>query len=149
MLQRFLEKCSPEPNTGCWLWTGSVWRETNGDYGESYAFGKRERATRAAYREIACKEVPPGMLLRHTCDMPLCVNPDHLVPGTQSENVADRHKRGRTARGGRFRNAKLTDDIVREIRNSRITSRELALLYGVSDGLINQVRRGDKWRHVD
>ena len=31
----------------------------------------------------------------HTCDDPRCVNVDHLVPGTQTMNLADMRRKGR------------------------------------------------------
>lgn len=37
---------------------------------------------------------PP--VVRHTCDNIKCINPDHLLPGTPSENTKDRDTRGRT-----------------------------------------------------
>jgi len=39
--------------------------------------------------------IPPGMVLRHSCDNPQCVNPDHLTPGTHKENMRDIVDRGR------------------------------------------------------
>ena len=32
---------------------------------------------------------------RHTCDNPRCINPDHLVLGTQRDNLQDQVDRGR------------------------------------------------------
>ena len=39
-----------------------------------------------------------SVVIRHICDNPACINPGHLVPGTQQDNIADRVKRGRTAK---------------------------------------------------
>lgn len=36
-----------------------------------------------------------GKVARHTCDNPACVNPKHIIPGTQQDNIADGVKRGR------------------------------------------------------
>jgi hypothetical protein len=144
-----MDKVSPEPNSGCWLWTGSVWKQSNGDYGECWAFGKRELATHAAYREFKCERVPKGMILRHICDVPSCVNPDHLVLGTQTDNMADRQKRGRTARGERAGPSKLTADQVREIRASKMSGRKLGPIYGVSQVMIDKIKRREWWCHID
>ncbi len=81
---------SPHPK-GCWLWTG----QTNSDgYGR---FVVRKR-TLSAHR-ITCRmkhgPLAHGICACHTCDNPLCVNPDHLFPGTKLDNARDREAKGR------------------------------------------------------
>jgi len=102
--------------SGCWEWQGYRMPEP-GNYGQIGVPGHRSDVThRVAYR-VACGEIPAGMVVRHTCDNPPCVNPDHLLLGTAAENSQDMVERGRSTRG---RNAKLTDDQVREIRQRHI-----------------------------
>lgn len=36
-----------------------------------------------------------GMVIRHTCDNPRCINPEHLVAGTPQDNMDDKVKRNR------------------------------------------------------
>lgn len=43
--------------------------------------------------------IPDGYFVCHKCDTPACVNPDHLFVGTNADNVADRDKKGRVAKG--------------------------------------------------
>lgn len=86
----------PEPNTGCWLWLGSVKNCGYGQIGAKTKDGRRTMfaAHRAAY--IAFKGWPEtGHVIRHTCDNKLCVNPDHLLSGTQLQNLLDMKARGR------------------------------------------------------
>ena len=45
-------------------------------------------------------DIPEGQVVRHTCDNPNCINPDHLILGTQKDNVKDMLERNR------FRDAK-------------------------------------------
>lgn len=91
-------KYIPEPNSGCWLWHGSCYKR-----GRPYGIVRRWRrgqkyAHRLAY-EAAYGPIPAGKVVRHSCDTPACVNPNHLVLGTQAENVADMDARGRRYAG--------------------------------------------------
>ena len=52
-------------------------------------------AHRYALERKLGRELEPGEVARHTCDNPICVNPDHLLPGTQRDNVDDMMRRGR------------------------------------------------------
>ena len=64
----------------CWLWTG--YRNRMG-YGQ---FGRNEPAHRVAY-ELLVGPIPDGLVLDHLCRNPPCVNPDHLEPVTNVENL--------------------------------------------------------------
>ncbi|NYT54491.1 HNH endonuclease [Eoetvoesia caeni] len=63
-------------------------------YGHLYLNGRIVRAHRALY-EMAGHSIPPGMELLHSCDIGLCVNPDHLSIGTHQENMTDMVRKGR------------------------------------------------------
>jgi hypothetical protein len=92
--------------------------------------------------------IPSGMVVRHTCDIPGCFNPDHLIMGTHRDNVADRVARGRTTMGVDHFRAKLTEDNVIEIRSSSKTVSELAREYKVDYKTIQQVVQFVTWKHV-
>lgn len=81
--------------------------------------------------------------------MPACMNPAHLVKGSQADNIKDRDTRGRTARGEAHGHAKLTEADVRLIRASNKLSTTLALELGVSLPAVDKARRRTTWRHVD
>lgn len=126
----------------CWLWTASV----NCDgYGHFKLNGRCKAAHRVAWwlRYGTWPE-----LLRHTCDNPACVNPDHLVVGTHASNVADRVAKGRSAKGIVNGRAKLTDAIVRTIRQSNETTAELARRYKVDFKSVDRARKKQTWKHV-
>ena len=96
-IERFESKYIPEPNSGCWLWSGSL--RGSYDYGQfSLTHTKPVPAHRFSYTTYR-GDIPKGMLVLHTCDVPTCVNPDHLFLGTQDDNMRDKVNKGRQAKG--------------------------------------------------
>lgn len=145
-LDRFMSKVSPEPNTGCWLWTAGVDKD---GYGK-FATGKHRAQTHhRAHKWII--GAPKGAVAMHSCDQPSCVNPAHLRVGTQAENRADCTRKGRNARGESHPRAKLSLEAVREIR-ARLELgepiRAIALAFGISRGSVWEIKTGTTWRHV-
>lgn len=80
----------------CWLWTGAI--NGSNSYGYLWDGTRGLRAHRYSY-EIHKGEIPEGMLVCHTCDTPLCVNPAHLFLGTVKTNAEDMVAKGRQCRG--------------------------------------------------
>lgn len=80
---RFLDKVSPEPNSGCWLWTAYCY--PNG-YGAFWTGDRTECAHRVSYR-LFTGEIPSHLQIDHLCRVRSCVNPDHLELVTLTENV--------------------------------------------------------------
>jgi len=82
---RFWALCVPEPNSGCWLWTGSV-----NEHG--YARVRPSGAPRAvlghrfAYAALV-GPIPEGLVCDHLCRTRSCVNPLHLEPVSNRENI--------------------------------------------------------------
>lgn len=68
---------------GCWLWNAS--RKDDG-YGRFWLDGRMVYAHRTAY-ELLVGPIPEGLQLDHLCRTPACVNPEHLEPVTQQENI--------------------------------------------------------------
>jgi hypothetical protein len=81
--ERFWTFVFPEPNSGCWLWTGAL----HTGYGR---FGVKQGMVRQAHRvawEITRGPIPEGLQVDHLCRNTACVNPDHLEPVTPLVNT--------------------------------------------------------------
>jgi len=84
----------------CWLWTGRVNSKGYGRF-SFWHDGKESRVQ--AHRLsliLAGTDLPGDMHARHACDTPLCVNPGHLLVGTQSDNMRDAVERNRMNTSG-------------------------------------------------
>jgi len=102
---------------------------------------------------LAHGPVPPGMVVCHACDVPLCVNVDHLWLGTQGDNVRDAIAKGRLLLEGAANprgNARITESDVRAIRAKAATStkRELAEEYAMHRTAIGRIVNGTRWGWV-
>lgn len=113
--------------------------------------GGRVLALHALVYEALRGPVPAGLVVRHTCDVPHCVSPHHLVVGTHADNVADRVARGRSARGEGHGRAKLDAEKVaamRAVPETRASNTYFARLYGVDPAAVRRARRGETWTHL-
>jgi hypothetical protein len=107
----------------CWLWSGTLDRD---GYGSFWYEGKNNRAHRFIF-ELIGEPLASTELSLHSCDVRNCVNPEHLRPGTQHDNVHDAIDRKRFN--------KFSDDMVAEVKRLRshgFTVREVAGITGIS-----------------
>jgi len=161
ILVRFWAQVHKTP--GCWTWTGGC----NADgYGRMrIGTGQRIRAHRISWF-IHHGPVPVGMCVLHRCDNPPCINPDHLFLGTNPDNTADRHSKGRSAcgdrsgarlhpdthvRGERSPLAKLAERQVvsiRELWAHGAERRELSENFNVTPCHIDKIVSRRAWRHL-
>lgn len=139
------------PKGDCWEWRGLV-NKTHG-YGYMTAAKKKYRVHKFSYMlHAGTTEVKGALIVMHSCDNRICVNPEHLSLGTNAQNMKDASERGRMEHGSKRHCAKLDDDKVREIRAKYaaggITQKALGAEYGVRQYVIWLIVHRERWKHV-
>lgn len=104
------------------------------------------------YRHIYIEcfgEIPDGMIVRHKCDNGSCINPEHLELGTEQDNKDDMVKRGRSVKGEKNGNTKITEGIAYFIKNdTEHTAKEICEKFGIAMRQVMRIRSGERWSHV-
>jgi hypothetical protein len=148
-LVRFWSKT--EQQGECIVWTGTRTRFGHGKFCTGPHGGQKHHHAHRWIWEHLHGALGEGLVVRHRCDNPPCVNPEHLTPGTQRENVGDAIDRGRFTVGERNGNARLTEEVVRDIRH-RVALGErpvdVARSLSISRTLVWQVVHRRLWGHV-
>ena len=129
---------------GCWSWQGSRY---GSGYGRAYWAGQAIGAHRFAY-EAWHGPLGPKMQAGHKtgCSSPLCVNPDHLVPQSCSENITECAAR-------RLERRQWTD-VDRQTAKADVisgpgTDLEKAQRNGMSCTMARLIRYGRRWQNVE
>lgn len=141
--------------TQCWEWNGNKNKKGYGNLGFR---GKTSvKAYRLAY-ETWVGPIPAGngyhgTVVRHVCDNPACINPNHLTLGTVADNNADAINRGRAVqpRGEQSGQAKLTErDVlaIRSLHKDGTSVYQLARQFNMSETQLRRVVRSESWQHV-
>lgn len=143
--ERFWSKVYFMGPDDCWEWQAG---KHDFGYGKFQLNGKPENAHRVAYH-ITYRIKNPDSIIQHTCDNPSCVNPVHLLEGTQSDNIQACSDRNRI-----IGNRKLTETDVHAIRwilqnkNKYGMIKQLADYYNVNRQAIKDIKIGRSWKHV-
>jgi len=141
--ERFEDKVFYSPD-GCWYWIGDM--SGGSAYGAITIGGKRCRAHRVSYM-IYNGDITDDLHVMHSCDNPLCVNPDHLSLGTHLQNRADSAVKGRSGNN----NKKLSIEQVREIKlrlSMGESNSSVGRLYGIHESSVRRIRHGLSFRYV-
>ena len=141
--KRFWEKVGDAHFPGdCWLWLAST-RGSHG-YGAFWDGEKMVYAHRFSY-ELIYGSIPKSAKVMHSCDDPLCVNPQHLNLGTDATNAQDKVSKGRHPKGAASSSAKLLQSQAAEIKKSCLSLAKLALQYGVSKKTVLLIKQGKRY----
>lgn len=149
-IARFWSRVQKGPE--CWIWIGGK----SGEYGQFMNQGCRILAHRFSWQLAHEQLAPAGQVVRHRCDKPSCVRPDHLEAGSIAQNVRDIYERSRRSggtwpRGADRPNALLDDEAVAQLRRAARggrSIRSLAVDAGVSYSTAYRAIRGTGWPHV-
>lgn len=149
LAERFFAQVSPEPTSGCWLWTGTA----NADgYGAIKLRRKALKAHRVSW--LLHFGDPKERQVLHRCDNPSCVNPDHLWLGTHLENMRDKVRKGRSSsmHGASNPRARLTAEQVLELRALYATGQwrqvDLASRFGLKQPQVSEIVRRTSWSRI-
>jgi hypothetical protein len=101
LIEAFEDNYIPEPNSGCWLWLGAIFKDRGG-YGAFTHMPSNtivQRAHRISWKFFKNPWLNKKTHVLHHCDNPICVNPDHLFEGDQPLNMYDKSMKGRQLQG--------------------------------------------------
>jgi hypothetical protein len=159
VIARFKSKIAMPNSNGCRLWTASV---NTAGYGAFKVGGVQTSAHRFAWA-LVNGQVPDGLFVCHTCDVPACCEISHLWLGTNADNMRDMAKKGRGCSGDRNRavhapmhgelncNARLTVAEVLNIRESAASGvgyKYIAEKYGIKPSNVSNIATRRSWSHI-
>ena len=120
------------------------------EYPRIYRNGKYWKISRYIYTQEH-GEIPTGMIIRHTCDNPRCINIDHLIIGTKQDNANDKVERNRQIKGAQVASSKLTDQDIINIRNinlKHLKQISIARMYDISKSVVSNILNNKTWKHI-
>lgn len=150
LASRFWEKVNKDgpvpphvPELGeCWIWTAS----RNGRYGMiGWRHGRPNKLAHRAAWELTFGEIPPGMVIAHRCDNPLCCRPSHLMLTTYQGNYDDMVQKNRQRYASKI-NREEAMAIRQEYANGLGTHVALAKRHGVSQALVCLIVNDQVWK---
>lgn len=148
--QRFAQVGYVEAENGCWLWPRATNKRGYGIFWAGRDRGK-DTAHRISWEITNGRRVPTGMEVRHSCDNPPCINPAHLQLGTHQDNMDDRSRRLRQARGESTPRARVTMadvEIMRGLHMQGVTVAEISRRFSMSPSGVRSIVKRKTWKHV-
>jgi len=151
IIDRFLSRIDQKSSDECWPWLGGT---TPSNRGMMRVDGQQTNVYRISFR-IFCGEIEANKVIMHKCDNPNCVNPSHLIKGTQQDNVNDMYAKNRQRHtpsiGSNNGRAVLNEINVKDIKDllrQGYSQSEIARMYEVTPRTICAINAGTLWAHV-
>lgn len=139
----------PEPNSGCWLWERGI---GTAGYGSIKINRKTKGAHVVSYEVANNCSILSGYCVCHTCDVRLCINPNHLFLGTKADNQADMARKGRSHvsrnRGEVNHKSRLTASEVYLIRDDPRPYRAICEAYSIKKSAVSAIKKRKTWKHI-
>ena len=140
--QRLENKIERVTESGCWLFTGAL---LNNGYGKFRDLNMKSSLAHRATYEFFVGRIPDGMYVCHKCDIPSCVNPEHLFVGTPQENQDDcKAKKRQIKYTPKLDNADV--HFIRLLLGFGVNQYEVAKQFGVSQSMISTISTGKAWK---
>ena len=132
---------------GCWIW--KKYKNKEG-YGAMRINGNILKTHKASY-QVFNGEIGEGLIVCHKCDVPPCINPDHLFLGTNRDNKYDSINKKRHNAGSNHGKTKLTEeDIIKMRRYSKLGFKNVTLArrFKLSPWTISEIITHKLWVHI-
>lgn len=153
--RKTVRRIIPAGEHECWYATGQNKKRNDGKRPRPSVMidGKNIKLGRIIVESILMQDTQE-LLICHRCDNPPCINPNHLWPGTNLDNIRDRVEKGRcnTAKWENAGPSKYTNDEIRCIRWLRndlnFELKEISKLFGCTDGNVSMIARRITWSEL-
>lgn len=139
--ERFWHFVEKGPADECWCWQGQLDKD---GYGKISDGERPVGAHRVSFKMHNPDISIDGLMVRHKCNNPPCVNPAHLLPGTNLDNMVDRLVAGHYATNEAHSNTKFSNEVVAAVRAATGTHDEVARRFGMSTSQAGNIRRGQQ-----
>ena len=152
--ERFWRQVDKRDPDECWEWAAKSKVDGYGVIGRGGRYGKKVLAHRLSW-ELHNGDIPEtngyhGTVVMHKCDNRLCVNPNHLMLGTQGDNVKDMDDKGRrktTATcGSKHHMTTITEEEAAQIYQMEGLYRIIAEHYNCTLAVVKSIKRRITWK---
>ncbi|QIG68266.1 HNH endonuclease protein [Rhizobium phage RHph_Y1_10] len=146
--ERFEEKFDRAGENDCWLWKAG--RSRPQEHPKIRLDGGYKKASKVSLLLYRGQDAG-DMHVCHSCDTPLCVNPNHLFLGTHLLNMQDKVSKGRSHRPAGRKNpkSKLTklaaQKIAADLERGELSQQEIARKYEIGQSTVSEIKRGRHW----